>query len=186
MIPTVVYDANVLYPSTLRDVLIRVGIEHLVVPRWTDQILDETFRNLATNRPDLSPERLARTRDLMNAAIPDVLVTGYERHLDDVTLPDADDRHVVAAALRARATVIVTKNLSDFPADVLAPHGIAAKHPDQFLVELTETRADVLAAIIRQIARGWRANPSPEAVLDSLAIEAPATADRLRTVLHRT
>lgn len=58
----VVYDANVLYPSTLRDVLIRVGLMRLVQPKWTEQILDEVFRNLRVNRPDLDPERLDRTR----------------------------------------------------------------------------------------------------------------------------
>lgn len=82
------YDANVLYPSTLRDVLIRVGIAQLVVPRWTDQILDETFRNLKEDRPDLDPSRLDRTRTLMNGAINDVLVTGYEDRIDSFVLPD--------------------------------------------------------------------------------------------------
>lgn len=70
----VVYDANVLYPSTLRDVLIRVGIARLVQPKWTAQILDEVFRNLRANRPDLDPARLDRTRRLMNEAIRDVTV----------------------------------------------------------------------------------------------------------------
>ena len=74
----VLYDANVLYPSTLRDLLIRVAQAGLVQAKWTDQILDEVFRNLATNRPDLDPQRLVRTRDLMNRAVRDCLVTGYE------------------------------------------------------------------------------------------------------------
>ncbi|HET7385488.1 MAG TPA: hypothetical protein VFJ19_02340 [Nocardioidaceae bacterium] len=74
----VVYDANVLYPSTLRDLLIRVAQAGLVQAKWTDQILDEVFGNLAANRPDLDPQRLARTRDLMNRAVRDCLVTGYE------------------------------------------------------------------------------------------------------------
>jgi len=184
MIPTVVYDANVLYPSTLRDVLIRVGIEHLAVPRWTDQILDETFRNLAANRPDLSTVRLMRTRALMNAAIPDVLVTGYERHLDAVTLPDPEDHHVVAAALHASASMIVTKNLHDFPEHALTPHGLTAIHPDAFLTDLTARHPDTLAQIVRQIAHAWRANPSTAAGLDSLAVEAPETAARLRATLQ--
>ena len=67
-----VYDANVPYPSTLRDALIRVAIEGLVQAKWTDQILDEWLRNLKANRPDLSAERLHRTRLLMDAAIRDV------------------------------------------------------------------------------------------------------------------
>ena len=83
----VVYDANVLYPSTLRDVLIRVGLARLVQPKWTDQILDEVFRNLRTNRPDLDPERLDRTRRLMNESIRDVTVTGHEHLINSSIFP---------------------------------------------------------------------------------------------------
>lgn len=70
----VIYDTNVLYPSTLRDVLIRVGLARLVRPKWTEQILDEVFRNLRANRPDLDPARLDRTRRLMNDTVRDVTV----------------------------------------------------------------------------------------------------------------
>jgi hypothetical protein len=69
----VVYDANVLYPNSLRDLLIRVAQAGLVRARWTEQILDETFRNLKENRPDLDPAKVDRTRGLMNRAIRDVL-----------------------------------------------------------------------------------------------------------------
>jgi hypothetical protein len=111
----VVYDACVLYPSTLRDLLIRIAQARLVQAKWTDQILDEVFRNLREDRPDLDPSKLARTRTLMNQAIPDCLVTGYEALIDSVKIPDPDDRHVVAAAIRAQAQTIVTTNLKDFP-----------------------------------------------------------------------
>ena len=131
----VLYDANVLYPSTLRDVLIRVALNGLVQAKWTHQILDETFRNLSANRPDLDPALLARTRSLMNDSIRDVLVTGYEPLIGTLTLPDAGDRHVLAAAIRAKAQVIVTANRADFPADVLAGWDIEARHPDDFLVD---------------------------------------------------
>lgn len=97
MMQVVVYDANVLYPSTLRDVLIRVRLARLVQPKWTEQILDEVFRNLHADRPDLDPVRLDRTRRLMNDAIRDVTVTGYEQLIDQLDLPDVDDRHVLAA-----------------------------------------------------------------------------------------
>lgn len=72
----VVYDANVLYPSTLRDLLIRIAQSGLVQAKWSDAILDEMFRNLIKNRPDLDPVRLDRTRALMNRAVRDCLVTG--------------------------------------------------------------------------------------------------------------
>jgi hypothetical protein len=75
----VLYDANVLYPNALRDLLIRLaqGPRPFVQAKWTDEILDEVFRNLKKNRPDLDETKLNRTRVLMNNAIRDVLVTGY-------------------------------------------------------------------------------------------------------------
>ncbi len=98
----VVYDANVLYPSLLRDVLIRVAQRGLVRARWTERILDEVFHSLKQNRPNLDPVKLERTRELMNASIRDVLIEGYEALEDAVSLPDLKDRHVLAAALLRR------------------------------------------------------------------------------------
>lgn len=86
----------------------------LVQAKWTDQILDETFRNLKANRPDLSPERLTRTRELMGDAIRDARVEGYEHRISELELPEPDDRHVLVAAIYSGADLIVTKNLSDF------------------------------------------------------------------------
>lgn len=148
----VIYDANVLYPSLLRDVLIRVAQRGLVQARWTERILDEAFDNLASNRPDLDPTRLARTRELMNASIRDVLVDGYEPLIDEVTLPDQDDRHIVAAAIRAHAQMIVTTNLRDFPSQELGKWNIEAKHPDDFLVDQFHLDAIALHVILQQIA----------------------------------
>jgi len=99
----VIYDANVLYPSTLRDVLIRLAQTGLVQAKWTETILDETFRSLHANRPDLDETRLQRTRTLMNLAVRDAVVMGYEPLIGSLHLPDLEDRHVLAAAIRARA-----------------------------------------------------------------------------------
>lgn len=173
------YDANVLYPSTLRDVLIRVGLAQLVRPKWSEQILDETFRNLRTNRPDLGVEQLRRTRDLMNRALRDVLVSGHEPLIDTLDLPDLDDRHVLAAAIAGEARVIVTKNLRDFPASVLSVHGLIAEHPDDFLAELAQDHPSVMGAVVDAIARTWK-NAEVERVLKSLAVEAPRTVDVIR------
>lgn len=98
----VLYDANVLYPSTLRDLLIRVAQAGLVQAKWTGQILDEVFSSLSKNRPNLDQDRLARTRELMNKAVRDCLVTGYEPLIGGLKLPDPDDRHVLAAAIMVR------------------------------------------------------------------------------------
>lgn len=119
---TVIYDANVLYPSMLRDLLIRVGQSGLVRARWTDRILDETFRNLKKERPDLDPNKLDRTRELMCRAIPDCTVRDFEELEPVFTgLPDTGDAHVMAAALKVQAQVIVTKNLKHFPTAALHP-----------------------------------------------------------------
>ena len=97
---TALYDACVLYPAPLRDLLVRLGGSGLFRARWTNQIHDEWICNVLENRADLSRERLERTRDLMNEHIFDSLVTGYEDLIPSLELPDADDRHVLAAAIQ--------------------------------------------------------------------------------------
>jgi predicted nucleic acid-binding protein len=137
----VVYDACVLYPNLLRNLLIRIAQSGLVQAKWTDEILDEAFRNLAANRPELDSTKLARTRQLMNAAVRDCLARGYEPLIPAIKgLPDPDDRHLLAAAIKARAQVIVTANLKDFRSEALAPWSTEAKHPDlSYLIRSTST-----------------------------------------------
>lgn len=112
---TVVYDACVLYPAPLRDLLMRLALTDLYRARWTDMIHDEWTRNLKRQRPDLKDEDLERTRSLMNASVRDCLVTGFQPLIPAIQLPDPDDRHVVAAAIHCGASLIVTFNLKDFP-----------------------------------------------------------------------
>jgi predicted nucleic acid-binding protein len=133
---TAVYDSCVLYPAPLRDLLVRLAQTGLFRARWTDAIHDEWIRNVLEDRPDLSAAQLERTRKLMNAAVRDCLVIGYETRIDSLTLPDPDDRHVLAAAIEAQAQVIVTYNLRDFPASALQPHGLEAQHPDEFILRV--------------------------------------------------
>jgi hypothetical protein len=148
---TAVYDANVLYPAPVRDLFIRLAQAGLVRARWTERIHDEWLRNVVKDNPQLSPQRLARTRALMDEAVRDSLVTGYEHLIDSLALPDPEDRHVLAAAIRAGAQVIVTYNLSDFPRETLARYDIEAQHPDDFLVSLLDAApGPVCAAVKRQ------------------------------------
>ncbi|WP_310963370.1 PIN domain-containing protein [Nocardioides terrisoli] len=177
----VLYDANVLYPATLRDVLIRVATSGLAQAKWTDRILDEVFRNLGANRPDLKATLLARTRTLMSESIRDVSVSGYEGLIENLTLPDPDDRHVLAAAIKAKAQVIVTANLKDFPSEVLASWDIEARHPDDFLVDQFHLDALTLHRVVDDIAAAWRdKGASASDVLDSLERDAPRAAAILR------
>lgn len=181
----VVYDANVLYPSTLRDVLIRVGLAQLVRAKWTAQILDEMFRSLRANRPDLDASHLDRTRRLMNTSIRDVTVTGFEHLIDQVKLPDPDDRHVLAAAIHADAQLIVTKNLRDFPDECLALWGVQTRHPDAFLTELHHEHPDTLGQVVRAVARAWSSpDATPTRVIDRLTVDAPAAGNLIRTALR--
>jgi hypothetical protein len=165
----VIYDANVLYPNSLRDLLIRVAQAGLVQAKWTDQILDETFRNLKENRPDLDPAKLDRTRELMNTAIRDVLVTGYESLIEVLELPDVDDRHVLAAAIKANAQVIVTENTNDFPPGKLASWNIEAQAADDFVLDLIDLNQQAVYAQVQRMADAWRNPPGTvEDVLSSL------------------
>jgi len=149
---TVVYDACVLYPASLRDFLIRLAMTGTFRARWTAHIHDEWMRALTTKYPERK-DALERTRHLMDEAVPDCLVEGYESLEAGIVLPDPDDVHVLAAALRCGASVIVTFNLKDFPEKVLAPYGVEAQHPDQFADDLFDLHpAAVVEAAVRQRA----------------------------------
>jgi predicted nucleic acid-binding protein len=114
--PVAVYDACVLYPFHLRNLLVQCAFDGLVKACWTDAIHDEWIRSLSANHPALPISLLVAARDLMKTALPKATVTGFETIISAITLPDPDDRHVVAAAVTARASVIVTWNVRDFPA----------------------------------------------------------------------
>lgn len=119
--------------------------------RWSMEIHNEWKRNLLKNRPDLTAAQLDRTSELMDLAIPDACVTGYEMLIEGLSLPDNDDRHVLAAAIRCNASVIVTFNQKDFPSATLAPLGIEAQHPDEFVDNLFDLDpAAVISAAERQ------------------------------------
>ena len=170
MAPTVLYDACVLYPAPLRDLLMRLAMANLFQARWTDEIHDEWTRNVAANRPDVSPSSLDRCRRLMDEHVPDSLVTGYEPLIPTLTLPDPDDRHVVAAALQGRADMIVTANLRDFPADVLDPIGLEVQDPDTFLLNQLDLEPDLTIATLRgQAAATRRPAITTKVLLEHLA-----------------
>ena len=148
---TAIYDANVLYPAPLRDFLMNLALTGIYRARWSASIHDEWKRNLLLNRPDLTPEHLDRTSSLMDAAVPDALVTDYDSLVEGLDLPDRDDRHVLAAAIKCNASVIVTFNLKDFPKAVLGAFDIEPLHPDDFIADLWDLdKAAVLEAAQRQ------------------------------------
>jgi predicted nucleic acid-binding protein len=148
----VIYDANVLYPNTLRDLLIRIAqLPHLVQAKWTDEILDEMLRALRKNLPDISEEKARRLRERMNAAVRDCLVVGYEPLVEVLDLPDPDDRHVLAAAVKVNAQLIVTWNRKHFPPGKLAQWGVRAKSPDDFVRDTMGIDSQAVWACVQQI-----------------------------------
>ena len=143
-----VLDACVLYPASLRDLLIRLSRAGFFRARWSHQILDEMLDNLVENGGH-DRERLGRTRTLMIRAIDESLVEGYEPLVDGLVLPDPDDRHVLAAAIHAGAGAIVTHNTKDFPESALRPHGIRLIRPDEFVHEFILALPDQVLEVIR-------------------------------------
>ena len=183
---TVVYDANVFYPAPLRDLLLRLAATRLFRARWTAQIREEWVRNLVANRPDLAPERIQRTADLIDSNIHDCLVEEYEHLIPCIGgMPDKDDRHVLAAAMKCGAELIVTFNLKDFPNSALAKYGVEAIHPDDFCLSLIEQSAVACVELFHQQLAALR---KPPISLDELTrrferMGLPLTASRLRDEL---
>lgn len=177
---TVIYDACVLYPAPLRDFLLRLAGTGLFAAKWTNRIHDEWIQGVLQDRPKLEGQ-LRRTRKLMDVAIPDCLVEGYESLEAGLELPDSNDRHVLAAAIRAGAQGIITFNLRDFPDDVLDRYDVEARHPDVFVVQ----QMDLHEPAVVNVAKTHRAalhNPAKpvDGYLDTLAAQGlVVTAERL-------
>ncbi|HLJ96248.1 MAG TPA: PIN domain-containing protein [Gemmataceae bacterium] len=179
---TAIYDACVLYPAPLRDFLMHLALTDLFRAKWTDAIHDEWIRNILQDRPDLTREQLERTRALMNIHVRDCLVTNYEDLIPSITLPDPGDRHVLAAAIRGRADVIVTFNLTDFPPDTLAHYGIEAQHPDDFIIHLLDLAPGTVCAAVKRQRENLHSPPkSADELLATFESHGlPQTVARLR------
>lgn len=182
----VVYDACVLYPAPLRDFLMRLALTDLFRAKWTDAIHEEWIRNLRKNRPDLTAEQLHHTRKSMDIHVRDALVTGYECLIPSLSLPDPNDRHVLAAAIRSQASGIVTFNLKDFPKEELANYDIEAIHPDEFIADLYDLNAaKVLEAASRQRRSLRNPEKTVEEYLDTLLKQGlPETVSLLKDMAH--
>lgn len=180
---TAILDACVLYPAPLRDLLLSLARAGLFHARWTSQIQDEWVRNLLVKRPDLKSADLARTCEAMNASVLDCLVENYEAVAATLTLPDPGDHHVLAAAIIGHADAIITFNLKDFPADVLAIYNIEAQHPDDFIANQLDLRQlEALAAIKAMRARLRNPPKTAGELIDTLERNRlPLTASILRT-----
>lgn len=165
----VVTDANVLFPLTLRDTVLRAAAAGYFQLRWSGEILDEMERNLVATGTMPAP-KAARLRSTMEHYFPEAMVTGHEPLITSMQ-NDAKDRHVVAAAVKTGAQVVVTSNLKDFAP---LPDGIEAQSPSEFLCNLFDLDRDGFVQLLREQASDLQKPPVAfEELLARLAKPAP-------------
>lgn len=185
--PVVVLDANVLFPFRKRDILLRMHHAGLFRARWTERILDEWTRSLLARKPHLEASVRSQRR-AMSAHFGDAPVGGHEPLIGTLDLPDVDDRHVLAAAIRCGAQHIVTDNLADFPPEALSEFDIEAIDADAFLSRTFDLHPSEALAVLSTLRLAYRNPPfsANEFVLDLTAKGLPrlaALAERNREAL---
>lgn len=177
----VVLDANVLYPYRVRDVLLRFAEAGLYRARWSQEIIEEWTRNLLKRAPHLA-ESIQSQVVAMEDAFPEAIIEGYEPLVPSLNLPDPNDRHILAAAIRASAQHIVTENIKHFPESALKPYDIEAVRADTFLASTFELYQTESVAALRRMRREYKKppmNPS-EFLTDLMRVGLGQTALRAR------
>jgi predicted nucleic acid-binding protein len=177
-------DACVLYPMTVRDLLLTFADEELFKPFWSEEIQKEWKRNLLLNRPDLDPRRVEQTSLAMDEFFPDASVEDWQTFSNQISLPDKDDHHVLAAAIKCEADYLVTSNLKDFPTEFLEKFNIKPIHPDEFcsmLIQLNQRPA--IKAFLKMVGRLKNPSRSISDVLATLTkTELPKTSSLLASL----
>ncbi|CCF84223.1 PIN domain-containing protein [Nitrolancea hollandica] len=179
----VILDACVLIPAALRDTLLRTAAAALYRLHWSEDILAEVERNLVEHKMT-SATGAKYVVGAMREAFPEADVDGYQCLIPAMANHEKD-RHILAAAVVAGAQVIVTMNLKDFPDHALAPFGIEAQSPDEFLGNPFDLDPELMTEIVKEQAEDL-ANPpmSVDELLDGLAIQAPHFAELVRGFRH--
>lgn len=180
---TCVLDTNVIYPIEIRDLLFWFAHFELFTPKWSKHIFDEWEEVMA--RKGISEQEAKRRSNIANQAFPDALVTNYESLISTIDLPDEKDRHVLAAAIKVNANIIVTNNLKDFPKDYLASFGLSARSADDFLADIIDLNHDRVVEAFRRMVVNRR-NPAMDEyrVLENLRKNGlKNTADYLHSLL---
>jgi len=147
---TVMLDANVLYPFLMRDVLLSLAAAGLYRVQWTDEITDEWLGHLQKSKPQKAG-KLQQTVETMGKAFPEAIIDKYEALIPGLNLPDPDDRHVLAAAIKGGAHAIVTCNAKDFPAQELSKYDLEVLSPDKFLVNTFQLYPDDAVRALRKM-----------------------------------
>lgn len=155
-----VLDTNVIYPLWTRDLLMWFAFYELYTPKWSANIFDEWITVM--KRKGIEETEAMKRANVMNEAFPDALVDNYEPLICSLTLPDNDDRHVLAAAIKTNADLIVTNNLKDFPADYLRTFGLKAKAPDDFFTDIIDLNHDISIQSFKKLVLNKKKPPLNE------------------------
>lgn len=162
-----VLDTNVIYPIVIRDLLFWFAFYELYTPKWSTTIFTEWATVMI--RKEVTEQEAEKRVQRANSAFPDALVSNYESLITHLTLPDENDRHVLAAAIKSNADIIVTNNLKDFPKDYLSSFGVSAKSADDFLTDIIDLNPDIAIKAFKEMVLN-RKNPNMDEfeVLESL------------------
>lgn len=155
-----VLDTNVIYPVEIRDLLFWFAYYEMYTPKWSAHIFEEWKTVML--RKGVSNAEADRRVQIANLAFPDALVTNYSRLIESLTLPDSKDRHVLAAAIKTNANVIVTNNIKDFPNDYLASFSLVAKTADDFLTDIIDLNPEQALKAFKELVL-HRRNPDLDA-----------------------
>ena len=179
---TAFFDANVFFGARLRSILMTLAQTNAFRARWSEDVHREWMSAVTDRRPEITLQALEPTRRHMDAAVLDCLVTGYEGIIASIELPDPNDRHVLAAAIVAKSSAIVTFNLKDFPDKALQPYGIHAVHPDEFILDIDGLTNEALFRAVEADLRHYKKPPlTLDKYLDDLRKAGiPETADHVK------
>lgn len=154
---TCVLDTNVIYPIDIRDLLFWFASYDLFTPKWSKHIFSE-WEDLM-KRKGIPDEEIKKRLSKAQLAFPDALVDNYEPLVNSLELPDHKDRHVLAAAIKTNANIIVTNNMKDFPKEYLASFGLSAKTADDFITDTIDLNTDLALEAFRALVLN-RTNPN--------------------------
>lgn len=157
------FDACALYGTRLTDVILRLADAGAFRVLWSDAVLEEVRRNVIAS--GVAEEAIDRRIAAMRDFFPDARVTGFESIVDSLAC-DPKDRHVLAAAVRAKADVLVTFNLRDFPEHALEPFDVEVVHPDEFLLDQLDLFPGLVIGVLRELAEDY--DDPPQSVGDVL------------------
>lgn len=155
---TAVLDTNVLYPVIIRDILFWFAYFDMFTPAWSKHIFNEWEEVIRRKKPKLTDEQISQLVNKANIAFPFAEVKNYQSLIKQLTLKDPDDCHVLAAAIKINANIIVTQNLQDFPEEYLSTFNIDVKNPDDFICDIIDLNPSLAVKAFREMVLNKR-NP---------------------------